>query len=496
MADSVELIVVAFDGAGEAESVLRSLQGKYGAEDLGVIAAEVLVKDLTGETSMKETVEFRKSKRTRYGALAGGLVGLIIGPAGVVIGGAAGAAVARATAKGPAQSFARGFQEQILAEMRPGSSAVVGLVESEALPAVEEAFEGFNGRLIHETLPAEMVAELAEAGEAVAAAGGTQPTGAPDKEAIIAHIRDLVQTSTRPGLSFKKVHVVINPASGANEPILNQLNSVFYAAGMEWDISLTKKSGDASRQAAAAAESGADVVAAYGGDGTVMEAASGLMGSGVPLAILPGGTNNVVSVELGVPKSLVEAAALICGAPATIRPVDMGKTGDQYFILRISIGYEAVINELADREAKDRYGGLAYTLAGIKALRNPPIGKYRLTMDGRTEELEGLTCMIANSANLGMPGVSLAQKVDVSDGLLDVIIVRHADLDSLLSVAGSVTKSDRVGHPLPHWQAREISVESDPPQSVAGDGELWDPTPISASVVPAAVQVVVPGSGG
>lgn len=491
MDDSVELVVIAFDGAGEAEKVLRSVQGSHGPEELDVIAAEILVKDLTGETTMKETVKIRQSRRTRYGALAGGLVGLIIGPAGVVIGAAAGAAAGRATAKGPAASFTRDFLAEILAEMRPGSSAIVGLVGSESLQVAVEAFSEYGGRIDHQTLPAETVTQLAEIGEEAESGPGMAGSGE-EREAIISRVGELVRTSTRPGLSFERAHVIINPASGSNEPILNQLNSVFYAAGVDWDVSLTKRSGDARRQAAAAAESGAEVVAAYGGDGTVMEAATGLMGSDIPLAILPGGTNNVVSVELGVPKNLVEAAALICGAPATIRPVDMGKTGDEYFILRISIGYEAVINELADREAKDRYGGLAYTLAGIKALRNPPIGKYRLTMDGRSEELEGLTCMIANSANLGIPGVSLAHEVDVGDGLLDVVIVRHADLDSLLSVAGSVADSERIGHPLPHWQAREVTVEADPPQSVAGDGEIWDPTPISASVVPAAVQVVVP----
>jgi diacylglycerol kinase (ATP) len=494
MADTVDLIVIAFDGVGDAEKVLHSVQRSHGPEEIGVIAAEMLVKDLTGETTMKETVKFRQGRRTRLGALAGGLAGLIIGPAGVVIGAAAGAAAGRATAKGPAGSFAHDFLRQIVAEMRPGSSAIVGLVPSESVPVVAKLFADSGGRIDHQTLPTEMVAQLAEVGESAAetpeASGGQEA-----REAIISRVRELTRSSARSGLSFSRAHVVINPASGSNEPILNQLNSVFYAAGMDWDISLTKKSGDARRQAAAAADSGADVVAAYGGDGTVMEAATGLMGSDVPLAILPGGTNNVVSVELGVPKNLVEAAALICGAPATTRPVDMGKTGDEYFILRISIGYEAVINELADREAKDRFGGLAYTLAGIKALRNPPIGNYRITMDGRTEEIEGLTCMIANSANLGIPGVNLAQNVDVGDGLLDVVVVRHADLDSLLSVAGSVAESERMGRPLPHWQAREITVEADPPQSVAGDGEIWDPTPISASVVPAAVHVVVPDTG-
>ena len=93
-------------------------------------------------------------------------------------------------------------------------------------------------------------------------------------------------------LPYPKVHVVINPSAGQDEPILNVLNHVFHPAGVDWDNSLTHKSGDATRLAAEAAASGVDLVAAYGGDGTQMEVANGLLGTGVPQAILPGGTGN------------------------------------------------------------------------------------------------------------------------------------------------------------------------------------------------------------
>lgn len=93
-------------------------------------------------------------------------------------------------------------------------------------------------------------------------------------------------------LPYKSVHVVINPAAGHDEPILNVLNHVFHPAGVVWDISLTQKTGDATHLAAEAAASGVDMVAAYGGDGTQMEVANGLLGSGIPLAILPGGSGN------------------------------------------------------------------------------------------------------------------------------------------------------------------------------------------------------------
>ncbi len=70
------------------------------------------------------------------------------------------------------------------------------------------------------------------------------------------------------GLPYSKIHVVINPAAGQDEPMLNMLNDVFQPAGVKWDVSLTHQAGDATRLAAEAAASGVDLVAAYGGDGT------------------------------------------------------------------------------------------------------------------------------------------------------------------------------------------------------------------------------------
>ena len=105
-------------------------------------------------------------------------------------------------------------------------------------------------------------------------------------------------------LPYKRIQVIINPAAGHDEPILNVLNDVFHPAGVEWDISITHKFGDATRLAKEAVASGVDLVAGYGGDGTQMEVANGLLGSGVPQAILPGGTGNAMAHDLNVPINL------------------------------------------------------------------------------------------------------------------------------------------------------------------------------------------------
>lgn len=78
---------------------------------------------------------------------------------------------------------------------------------------------------------------------------------------------------------MRRVSVIINPVSGRPQPVLYTLNSVFREAGVEWEVSVTHQSGDARRAAQAAATQRVDVVAVYGGDGTVLEAATGLLGT-------------------------------------------------------------------------------------------------------------------------------------------------------------------------------------------------------------------------
>lgn len=291
---------------------------------------------------------------------------------------------------------------------------------------------------------------------------------------------------------YRHVHVIINPASGPDRPVLGVLNSVFHPANVDWDVFVTKKAGDARRYASEAVAHGVDTVAVYGGDGTVSEAASGLVGTDVPLAILPGGTGNVLSLELGISSDLAEACSLLCNAKSKVCKIDVGQVGSAYFLLSTSVGFATAVIEGADRAAKQRFGILAYVLAGLQALRDPAIARYHLTLDGKQIESKGVTCMIINSGNLGQAGLKIVPGIDLHDGLLDVIVIRKGDLGSMLSVAASVVTRSGSAHPLQRWQAREIDLVVDPPQTVQVDGDVLGKTPMTARILPGALGIVVP----
>jgi diacylglycerol kinase family enzyme len=212
------------------------------------------------------------------------------------------------------------------------------------------------------------------------------------------------------------------------------------------------------------------------------------------MAVFPGGTGNALAEDLGIPRVFADAAALVAGGEYDIRQVDMGRCGDGLFILRLTMGFEASIVEAATRELKDRFGWLAYAFAALRALKDPPMAAYRIDVDGETIEAEGVACIVANSASTGSLGVSIAHEVDVSDGMLDVIVVERTSLLLLASSAADAATGQQP-ETMGRWRGKRIRVESQPEQSVLVDGEAAGTTPVEVSVLPSAISVVVPRTG-
>lgn len=101
----------------------------------------------------------------------------------------------------------------------------------------------------------------------------------------------------------------------------------------------------------------------------MIEAVRGLAGSKTPLASLPGGTANLMSVELGIPRNLALAVAISADPNSRVRVVDAGLFGNQtHFLLRVALSFAARKVEIADRDLKDCYGIMAYSIGALKAL--------------------------------------------------------------------------------------------------------------------------------
>lgn len=296
----------------------------------------------------------------------------------------------------------------------------------------------------------------------------------------------------------KKLHVVMNPVSGLNPVTPESVQEKLERTGLEYKLYITRGDGDAEKFAKEAVAAGADVVAAYGGDGTVMSVGTTLMGSGIPMAIIPAGTANVMSVELKVPQAFDDALALATGENAAIRTIDIGKlNNDHCFLLRVGVGLEAETTINTPREEKKKLGRLAYFKSGIAAFLNASRVRYRITIDGETHYITGVTCVICNSASLGIADFAFAPEISVSDGFLDVVVLRGRDPRSIgsfiRSVMRSVRREAKEDESIPHWKGKQVSIRASRIQGIGLDGEKLEiGYPLEATVVPEAIKVLVP----
>ena len=294
--------------------------------------------------------------------------------------------------------------------------------------------------------------------------------------------------------------IIINPAAGQDDParLRRLIGGAFAARRAPFDLVETAHAGHAVDLSREAASLGYRAVCVVGGDGSLAEAATGLAGSGTPLGLIPRGTANQVAHNLRIPVNLEEAVELIVnGTPA---PVDLGRIGDRVFALVAGAGFDAAVMASATRGLKERWGFGAYVFAAVKEALNAQPVDFTITADGEKLEVRAVSVMLANVGELFahfLPfALPLAPRPRSSwqDGLFDVVVLAPRNVidvpNVLWKAMGRNYKSD--DDRLLHFQAREVTIETDPPIAVQIDGDPAGVTPVSATAVERGVRIFAP----
>jgi diacylglycerol kinase (ATP) len=293
-------------------------------------------------------------------------------------------------------------------------------------------------------------------------------------------------------MKFKHIHFILNPAAGSEEPILSHINQVFCQSGIKWDITVTRKNENISKTAKALIGK-TDLVAVYGGDGSVADVAYGLYGSDTPMGIIPGGTANVMAKELKIPLETLAALEVFKSGAAKVIKIDMGMVNKYPFILRINLGLMADMILKADRKLKDNLGQLAYGVSALTSLIKAEQVKYKLMIDGKRIDESGVSLTVTNSGSIGIGSFELLPGISITDGLLDVILLNDASLLSVLKVAGTTLfKND--SSVLKHWKCREVVISMDTAVSYICDDTERKAKRLRIKVLPNALKVVIPAS--
>jgi len=299
-----------------------------------------------------------------------------------------------------------------------------------------------------------------------------------------------------PANTLQRVFVVLNPVAGSctAEDVRACLERHF-SDRIELQIYETTGSDDEDvvsvvREAVA---KGCNLVAAAGGDGTVSDVAEGLVGSNVPMGIVPVGTANVFARELGLPLTLDEACALLAGQHA-ISSVDAMKARDKYFVLQIGIGLDSLMIRDTEREAKRRFGRAAYIWTALTRLIGFQPVRFTIVVDGKRLRPRASQVLIANGGVLGIAPFRWGPNICPDDGRINVCIVSaRTAFDYLGLIWHTLLGQQRRDRNVRYLAATEsILVSADQPLPVQADGEILGETPIQIQVVPDAVSVIVP----
>ncbi|HEX8074715.1 MAG TPA: diacylglycerol kinase family protein [Thermoleophilaceae bacterium] len=328
----------------------------------------------------------------------------------------------------------------------------------------------------------------------------------PPPETALERAEELAERVLPDRAPKRRMLVIVNPYATTVSDRLKNL--VVYALQGRYSVEAvdTQARFHAAEICREAAEEGYDVVVAFGGDGTVNEAANGLAGSQTPLTVLPGGSTNVFCRTLGIPNDVVDATEHLLGVADRFHPirVDLARAGDRHFTFSAGIGLDASVVERVDSRPrlKARFGEWYFTWAALSTfnrryLVNPP--RIRVEAGGRT--LEGVTVVVQNSdpyTYFGPRPIRVCEDADGINGRLSAAVLGRAspiDMPTLIPrlFSGRADRVARHRHIESVPSLRELRVRtadgSPFPLQVDGDyiGRFED---VTFGLTPAALAVV------
>ena len=226
-------------------------------------------------------------------------------------------------------------------------------------------------------------------------------------------------------MSLTHVAVIINPIAGQGvrpdgaRSRASRARACFEAHGVEADILVTERSGQAADLARLAVAKDRAMLFAWGGDGTVNEVASVLAFSEIPLAVVPTGSGNGLARSLGIASR--PEVAIRQALEGSERRIDVGELGGRLFFNVAGVGFDAHVARLFDEKTASRRGFLTYLGIALREHRRYKALEYAITLDGQSLERRADVVVLSNGPEYGN-GARIAPRARADDGWLDIVI--------------------------------------------------------------------------
>lgn len=294
----------------------------------------------------------------------------------------------------------------------------------------------------------------------------------------------------------ERIPVILNPAARSTQAAAreNAIRSLSPAP----ELVLTSGPGQATELAEKLAREGHPLIVAAGGDGTMNEVLQGICRvnaerpSGekhTALGVLPVGTMNVFSLELGLPSQDITACWRQISS-GDRKEIDLWMANQQYFVQLAGVGFDAEIIQETSWESKKRFGPLSYVMSAAQVLtRKPPL--LSVHVEGRPA-LHGSVVLVGAGRHYGGP-VPVFPKASNQDGLLDVLIFRGLGGWEFAQMLRAILEGGyEPAEDIDYLQLRDFTVTAEPQAPLEVDGELaGEGTPVLFQPAPFRLQIAV-----
>jgi diacylglycerol kinase (ATP) len=287
----------------------------------------------------------------------------------------------------------------------------------------------------------------------------------------------------------REIALLTNPAAGKGKggAVRDHALARLRSAGLSVRSLQGRNADEALDLAHQCVAEGVDALVVCGGDGMVHLAVQAVATTTTPLGIIPSGTGNDVARYFDIPRKDPVAAANVVVAGRT-RTVDLARSGSRYFVTVLAAGFDAVVNERANRMTWPK-GQMRYNLATLAELRVFQPLPYILQVDDRQIELEAMLVAVGNGPSFG-GGLRITEGALLDDGMLDVVIIKPMSKTGLIRTYPKLFKGTHVTHPqYEHHLARSVTVAAPGIVSYA-DGERFGPLPLTVECAPGALTVL------
>lgn len=295
-----------------------------------------------------------------------------------------------------------------------------------------------------------------------------------------------------------KTYVVLNPVAGVSEPgtVRERIESALMENGFPMEIYETTggQDEDIKQLVRDAVKQGFELFISAGGDGTLSSVIDGLVGSEIPLVIIPTGTWNALARALDIPLQVDQAIDLLF-QEHRIQTIDAMQVGQKYFVLSVSAGIGAMTMKDVERKDKRRLGKLADLRKAVAEMLEFRSFLFEVRIDGElTTKFRAAELMVANTSILGLKALRLDQNIRMDDGKLNVCRLYANTVTEYLKLGWSMLRGDqeRNWNVLCVEATQEVEIRSRERIPVQGDGELIGQLPVTVKLRPKAIQVVTP----